>query len=1734
MRPHIRFGISSPMICMLAVLWGWTTTRADQTRLLGARTRTPTQANFTTESIVESGERGGMLDPVGTNFAVAHNRAMGKAMETWNAHQWSEGVEMLRRIYEEQPDSPWAGEAELHHACFLKYNGQFDEAEEHFLSVLSKYPDNAAMRRKVLHYLPHLYYSTGRFTAALETMRMMETMQMTWQEKQFYENWTRTIYAAIAERKGRRDCGPIAAAWTQVLLERQRAGLDVENITADTVREAQPWAGAAASGPDGISIAELTQMTGAKGKSVDFETLKTASMGTPILVYLHGAPVARAYNEHLAQHRPDADDGMGHYAAVIRATDWYVDVLDPSRGQARWTRQDFAYHWKGIALELPGQSFSRGTKADEQTIRSLRGGCCGSPPPDPPKGCPWVANGGSGGSAGPWFPVSGIGSGFFGCYSCGAEAGAPMAAGAPRYRFGLPAADFAVFDTPIWYPAAKGPTLGLHLTHNRVETHRMANYTNVNYHPFGVKWNSNLGSYMLETPSTNVQVILPSGDLEEYIKSGADYVAADVRNYNTLTITDGFARLTINGVGDSYFFSTNTAELYLTRHEDRFGNAVTFQYDGLARLTNVVDAAGRFLRLLYDPSGRVTSVVDILNRTASFSYDADGNLRTIEDMGGHATTIGYQEQHWITNIVYPDGAEWTVRSTNGTGMGGPFDNTALYGAVGNPAFGITVTNPRGHTNVYTYYAFWSGGPISVKDFAGNQWGYSLHPYWSSRDTIAHDFARFTHDPTYPGNPYTIGALYYESRVYDGSRRVSARTLASTDRALYDYAVPDPYQGELKYEYTYDASGRLVQEYIRTNNATHGWRSNHYDSVGNVIRRFDELGQSTQFGYDSYGQLTAITDALNNVTLLTNTAGRITSLTDPRGHTMTWTYGTNGLPSATTSPGGGTSYFQYDAIGRLTSTVDSTGWAVGYEYDDLDRKTRMTFGDGTHVAYDFSCCGLQAFTDRLGRRTTYGRDSLGQPVAITNALGHPVRFGYAPGGALTSLVTYSVGVPRERKYHYTHEHSQTWLTGRVSALGRSQSYRYTVRGWLSERVDSSGRTNKYNYDAFGRLLSISNAAATQMVYFAYDKIGRMVMESDHLTTNRYHYDAVGRVTSTVTEMSVPGFSSVACSLIKDYDANGNTTSLTLRGEQGFTNVIATAYRYDSMNRKTLVSNDLAWASYEYDVSGRLTAKTYGNGDITRSEYDQESRLRSLVTTNVGGIVQGWHYAYDAIGQMTSITNAGNRWLYEYDAIGQLLKEAWNDTNVTAWTYDESGNRLTEGGTLASRSYGYSADDELVWISESTGAQIAVTGQVQPGDASNKWYHSWAEARGVGGWVDATSGAFSVAGVPIHAGTNALQVRVTDVSGNSSSQIVSFTKTDVSATEMLQYDANGNLTNWIRAGSTNAFVYDHENRLTRATTNGILVMECWYDGFGRRIAKRELLNGATNSVVYVYDGWNITAVSDQNGHIAEFYARGDGIAGDIGSIIARATFTNGAAAGTYFYHCNHRGDVTAVRTTNGNTLATWDYRPFGEERSSTGSFSLRFGFSSKEYDQSVGLKYYGFRHHAPSIGRWLSQDPQGDSDTRHLYDSCHNAPLSYFDVLGGTVLHCGFRGGVWTCKRHIVPPPDDIDPPPGPPPSPSWPPVQPPDMSRMYGSPLQCWLDCVLGYNLPLGARDLVAPGLAEVAKRTACQGLKVTCRAMIPVLNCMDLGRNVYAGKRCWEDCSEGNRHRLWPHQLKHQ
>ena len=97
-----------------------------------------------------------------------------------------------------------------------------------------------------------------------------------------------------------------------------------------------------------------------------------------------------------------------------------------------------------------------------------------------------------------------------------------------------------------------------------------------------------------------------------------------------------------------------------------------------------------------------------------------------------------------------------------------------------------------------------------------------------------------------------------------------------------------------------------------------------------------------------------------------------------------------------------------------------------------------------------------------------------------------------------------------------------------------------------------------------------------------------------------------------------------------------------------------------------------------------------------------------------------------------------------------------------------------------------------------------------------------------------------------------------------------------------------------------------------------------------------------------------------------------------------------------------NVCALVSESGEVVAKYDYTPFGKLvntfNNPNSAFRNPFLFSSEYFDEETGLVYYNYRYYNPELGRWMSQDPIGESGGYNLYAFVSNSSINLFDLYG----------------------------------------------------------------------------------------------------------------------------------------
>jgi RHS repeat-associated protein len=613
----------------------------------------------------------------------------------------------------------------------------------------------------------------------------------------------------------------------------------------------------------------------------------------------------------------------------------------------------------------------------------------------------------------------------------------------------------------------------------------------------------------------------------------------------------------------------------------------------------------------------------------------------------------------------------------------------------------------------------------------------------------------------------------------------------------------------------------------------------------------------------------------------------------------------------------------DPNGDVTSETNPLGDATSFAYDSSDQRTAVTdaLGNVTSIAYD-PAGDVVSVTDPDGNKTTYEYDSEGRLVRMTDPLGNSATYAYNAAGLLASTTDRD---GRRRDFFYN-------AAGQITAENW-----YDANGNLIDEL-------RFGYDAQGQLISASSDEGAYT--FTYDVQGRLIRETEPFGLwLAFSYDAAGDRTGvqdsfggdTVStynaqgelisrQLAAPGQVDIGVSLV--YTANGEVDTLT-RSARG----------------STVGSTD-----YSYDDSGDVTGIAHLNAS--------------------GNVLDGFIYAYDAAGQVTSETDFGGA----EDPIGPTnwaLTPAQLDAATLAAML--AGNSTAVGTGTAS--------------SSASGTAASPTGGNDPS---------------LPGFDPTIKYTYDADGQLIAAGSQAYQY---DANGNRinpgyvigpDNQILSDGTWDYT------YDADGNeigKTN-IATGVSWAYGYDDANQMTSATeyaagSKAILAQVTYtYDVFGNRLQQTTFTasTGATTVQRYGYDGQNVWADLNSSNQLETRYLYGDAV----DQILARM----GASGVVAWYLTDRLGSVRDIMNDSGAILDHRNYDGFGNIVYDTNAAAGdQYGYTGLMFDITTGLQYNRTRYYDPKIGRWTSQDQDGfDAGESNLYCYVGNQATNFTDPLG----------------------------------------------------------------------------------------------------------------------------------------
>lgn len=398
-------------------------------------------------------------------------------------------------------------------------------------------------------------------------------------------------------------------------------------------------------------------------------------------------------------------------------------------------------------------------------------------------------------------------------------------------------------------------------------------------------------------------------------------------------------------------------------------------------------------------------------------------------------------------------------------------------------------------------------------------------------------------------------------------------------------------------------------------------------------------------------------------------GRLTSVTAPPTST------TGGAPDNVTT-------YTYDDANELLTTTTGYGTATASTssscYDPDGNVTATVPGDG-NVSGVATCSTSSPYETSSSYQTGYSRDSLGEvltetaPATSAAPSGEVTTYAYDPVGNVITTVSPD-GVTTTTTYTPLNLVASVLYSGGTPGI----TYTYNAEGDILSMTDASGTTTN-TYDTYDEQLTTTNGAGLTVGHNynldgLVDRITYPLASGPTWSTHTvaYQFDKADDLT-VVTDFN-------GSNTHIDYDADGLPTALHL-GTGGA--VQNTTYAADDQPSSMALASGALEFSYSDEPSGAIASETdTPSGSLSPADYVYDAQSR--VTKDTPGSGTAKSYVEDASGNLTTLPNGASG---TYNYASELTSGG-----STSFTYDASGNRLSESGD-ATVSATYNGANEL---------------------------------------------------------------------------------------------------------------------------------------------------------------------------------------------------------------------------------------------------------------------------------------------------------------------------------------------------------------------------------------------------------------------------------------------------------
>jgi RHS repeat-associated protein len=640
----------------------------------------------------------------------------------------------------------------------------------------------------------------------------------------------------------------------------------------------------------------------------------------------------------------------------------------------------------------------------------------------------------------------------------------------------------------------------------------------------------------------------------------------------------------------------------------------------------------------------------------------------------------------------------------------------------------------------------------------------------------------------------------------------------------------------------------------------------------LTKRVDAAGNALTLAYDANLRVTAIQDAIGQVTTISyeepDDIFKVTKVTDPFGRSTSFSYDSLGRLSSITDMIGLVSSFNYDAgdfITKMTTPYGETKFIkkdgpgyfrsieTQYPLGEKERVEYKDYGDGISGQEAKVPDSMNVTNNFLQYRNTFFWDKKAMadaPGDYTKArLYHWLHNDLISGGGIASPMLESIKMPLENRVWYNYQgqtdsraanqgmSAKPSIVGRVMDNDSTQLFRYTYNelGAVTSATDPLGRQTTYVYDSnkidLLEVRQTSNGindllrkytynsqhlpltdtdASGQTTYFTYNPAGQLLtVTNPRNEKTTYTYDVNGYLEKIVG--ALPGATTSFT-----YDGFGRLHSIT--GLDSLT----ISKDYDGLNRPTLIS--YPDSTFEQIVYDRLDDVHHKDriGRWSHTIYDSLDRPTVMIDP-LGRITQ---YLWCACGQLAAIVDPLKHVTsWERDVQGRTISKTYDDGKGMSYKYEATTSRLTQATDAKGQNtnYSYYLDNDLKKI-DYTNAVIATPSVSYTYDVNYNRISSMLDGTGVT--------TYTYNPVNSQLGSNKLAT----IDGPLANDLIGYS-----------YDSLGRITDQSINGITSSMIYDPLGRVT-SETNALGTFGYNYLDQTLRISSVSYPNG--QSVVYNY--------------------------------------------------------------------------------------------------------------------------------------------------------------------------------------------------------------------------------------------------------------------------------------------